>query len=477
MTERFAWLTISLVAATAVTMLLVGVAFLPAPEWQTFVPIAVLVATTLVVLTAILVDIVGRRMARPLRRMVRSIDAGEVGHATLGEFALQAPTEVAPLLYALQRAQTGLRSALEQLARDREQMAALFEHLADGVLVLDPDERVVLSNPAARRLLGRPLPSGRSLVAAVRDPALIELVRAARAGEAVFQLIDMPYSGAARHGWLQVVATQLPDGDRRLVVLQDVTELRRAESARREFVANVSHELRTPVAALKALVETLEGGALEDDPEIARDFLQRMHVEVDGLANLVNELLELARAEAGRLELDIEPCLSDDLLRTAVERVRPYAERMGLEVQVVHSDVDMLVQADARRIGQVLANLLANALKFTPAGGRIEAGARAVDGSVEFWVADTGVGIHPDQLGRVFERFYKTDPSRTTGGTGLGLAICEHLVLAHGGTIRADSRGPGQGSVFSFRLPRAEASPSLAQAPLESGAAQALSRH
>ena len=175
-------------------------------------------------------------------------------------------------------------------------------------------------------------------------------------------------SGPPGRSWLQVIATRLPDGERRLVVLQDVTELRRTEAARREFVANVSHELRTPVAALKALVETLEGGALEDDPEVARDFLQRTHFEVDGLANLVNELLELARAEAGRLELEIEPCLSDNLLQTSVERMRPYAEQMGLDVEVVQNDAGMVVRADARRIGQVLANLLANAVKFTPPG-------------------------------------------------------------------------------------------------------------
>ncbi|TMF04643.1 MAG: hypothetical protein E6I52_04320 [Chloroflexi bacterium] len=183
----------------------------------------------------------------------------------------------------------------------------------------------------------------------------------------LLHLIDMP-SGPPGRSWLQVIATRLPDGERRLVVLQDVTELRRTEAARREFVANVSHELRTPVAARKALVETLEGRALEDDPEVARDFLQRTHIEVDGLANLVNELLELARAEAGRLELEIEPCLSDNLLQTSVERMRPYAEQMGLDVEVVQNDAGMVVRADARRIGQVLANLLANAVKFTPPG-------------------------------------------------------------------------------------------------------------
>ena len=135
--------------------------------------------------------------------------------------------------------------------------------------------------------------------------------------------------------------------------------------------------------------------------------------------------------------------------------MRPYAEQMGLDVEVVQNDAGMVVRADARRIGQVLANLLANAVKFTPPGGRIEAGTRAVDRSVEFWVTDTGVGIDADQLGRGFERFYKTDPARASEGTGLGLAICKHLVLAHGGSIWAESPGEGQGSTFRFTLPLA----------------------
>ena len=156
MTGRFGWLTVCLVAGTAVTMLLIGLAFLPVSDWEAFVPAAVLGGVALVLLAATAVEVMGRLLAQPLRRMVRSIDAGAVGHATLGEFAQQAPTEVAPLLYSLQRVQAGLRGALEQLERDRGQMAALFEHLADGVLVLDPDDRIALSNPAARRLLGQP---------------------------------------------------------------------------------------------------------------------------------------------------------------------------------------------------------------------------------------------------------------------------------------------------------------------------------
>jgi len=459
MTARFAWLSVCLVAVTAVAMLLLALAFLPVAAWEAFVPVATILGGAAVIVTALLVDVVGKRIAGPLRGMVRSIDSGHLGAATLRELAEQAPSEVAPLLYALHRTHGRLRSAMAELERDRAQVAALFEHMADGVLVLDTQERIALSNPAARRLLRQSRLEGRALAEAARDADLINVVRTARDGHdgPVTHIVELHSAPPGGRLWAQLVATRLPDGERTLVLLQDVTELRRVEAARRDFVANVSHELRTPVAALKALVETLEGGALEDDPQIARDFLQLMHVEVDGLAHLVSELLELARAEAGRLELEVEACLAGDLLHMALERMRPHATRLGLRVTLdEQAELDVPVLADRRRIGQVLTNLLANAVKFTPPEGRIEVGARASDGSVEFWVADGGVGIRPDHLSRVFERFYKTDLSRAGGGTGLGLAICKHLVLAHGGSIWAESAGEGQGATFRFTLPRAE---------------------
>jgi two-component system phosphate regulon sensor histidine kinase PhoR len=236
-------------------------------------------------------------------------------------------------------------------------------------------------------------------------------------------------------------------------VLQDVSELRRAEVARRDFIANVSHELRTPVAALKALVETLEQGAI-DDPVEGPQFLNRMHIEVDGLAQLVAELLDLARAEAGRLELHLTPCRADDLVRDAAERIRHATRPADVRLDVALPEEELWVCADPRRMGQVLSNLLGNAAKFTPSDGRIEAGARRNGDAIELWVSDTGVGIEAEHLARVFERFYKTDPARAAGtGTGLGLAIVKHLVMAQGGQVWAESAGPGRGSTFKVALP------------------------
>jgi len=429
------------VAGTAVVMLMVALLFVPLAAWESFVPLATLVAVLGALLAGVVVERTGWRLVRPLRQLARSIEDGRLGELSLDDFGRQAPAEVAPLLYGLQLTHTRLRRILGQLEQDRAEVATIFEHMTDSVVVLDAHERVVLSNPAAERMLGAPVELARS--------ELLNLARSARLDMPVVRLLELDGQRS-----VQAIATRLPE-DRQLLVLQDITDMRRAEAARRDFVANVSHELRTPVAALKALVETLEHGAI-DDPVEGPEFLRLMHVEVDGLAQLVSELLDLARAEAGRLELQLAPCRADELVRDAAERAQPSIRQAELQLAItLPSDADLWVQAEPRRIGQVLSNLLGNATKFTPPAGRIEVGARCAGERVELWVADTGMGIEPAQLSRVFERFYKTDPSRAAGtGTGLGLAIAKHLILAHDGQIWAESPGPGQGATFRFALPR-----------------------
>ena len=441
MTRQFAWVAVLLVAGTAVVVLLVALLFVPVPAWESFVPLATLVAVLGALTTAVVVERTGWQLVRPLRHLARSIEDGRIGELTLDDFGRQAPAEVAPLLYGLQLTHTRLRRILAQVERDRAEVATIFEHMTDSIVVLDGRERVVLSNPAAERMLGAPIELERS--------RLLDLARSARSDVPVIRLLELQGQRS-----VQAIATRLPE-DRQLVVLQDITDMRRAEAARRDFVANVSHELRTPVAALKALVETLAQGAI-DDPVEGPEFLRLMHAEVDGLAQLVTELLELARAEAGRLELQLAPCRADELVRDAAERARPAVRQAELNLDVsLPGEADLWVQADPRRIGQVLSNLLGNATKFTPPPGRIEVGARRAGARVEVWVADTGVGIEQAQLSRVFERFYKSDPARAAGsGTGLGLAIAKHLILAHNGQIWAESRGPGHGATFRFALPR-----------------------
>jgi two-component system phosphate regulon sensor histidine kinase PhoR len=238
-----------------------------------------------------------------------------------------------------------------------------------------------------------------------------------------------------------------------LLVFQDLTRIRKLETVRRDFVSNVSHELRTPLASVKALAETLHEGALEDPPA-ARRFLQQMESEIDNITQLVHELLELSRIESGRVPLErrsINPC---EFLKRGIERMQMQAERAGLSLRLECTEQLPEVNADPERIQQVLVNLIHNAVKFTRPGGEIVVTATPRDHDVIVAVRDTGVGIAPEELTRIFERFYKADRSRSGGGTGLGLSIARHLVEAHGGRIWAESE-LDKGSVFYFTLPAA----------------------
>ena len=212
---------------------------------------------------------------------------------------------------------------------------------------------------------------------------------------------------------LEAAARRLDAAGERIgvVVLRDVTELRRLEEMRRDFVANVSHELRTPLTSIRALVETLEAGALHD-PEVSADFLARIVSEVDRLAQIVDELLDLARLESGRMHLALEPVAPESLIQRAVQRMAPQSERAGLNVDFSVAPGTPMVTADRARVDQVLLNLVHNAVKFTPSGGAIKIVAVPVNGAVEFQVQDTGIGVSPNELSRLFERFYKTDRAR-----------------------------------------------------------------
>ena len=198
-------------------------------------------------------------------------------------------------------------------------------------------------------------------------------------------------------------------------------------------------------------METLEEGAI-DEADVARDFLSKMHSEVDGMAHVVGELLELSRIESGQVALHLEPISTVVVAQRAAARLRPQADRAGLSLDLqVPPDLPD-VRADEERIERVLVNLIHNAIKFTPYGGQINVGARQGDGEVVVWVADTGVGIDPADLTRIFERFYKADRSRAGGGTGLGLAIAKHVIQAHGGRIgRRASRAPAPPSTSVFQ--------------------------
>jgi two-component system phosphate regulon sensor histidine kinase PhoR len=334
-------------------------------------------------------------------------------------------------------------------------MAAVLEEMTDGVLIVAEDGRVQLVNSAIESMfeVRSAHVVGKSLIEALRNHQIQELIEACRrSGETVAGVVEITGRGL----YLQCIAKPLghPMPGSILLLFQNLTRMRRLETVRQDFVSNISHELRTPLASLKALTETLQDGAL-DDPPAARDFLARMETEVDALSQMVEELLELTRIESGRTPLKLAPTSAERLLRTAVERLSVQAERRGLQLELDCPDDLPLILADFHRLEQVVVNLLHNAIKFTPPGGRVTLSARLSGEEVRFDVADTGIGIQVEDLERIFERFFKSDRARTGGGVGLGLAIARHMVEAHGGRIWAESR-EGQGSTFSFTIPVGE---------------------
>ena len=365
-------------------------------------------------------------------------------------------SQEAELIQAVNDMTDRLRSDLRRLADKSEQLSIVFENMADGVLITDELGRVIRLNPAAARLLNAnpDKAEGRSYAEVVRHHQLIDLWQTCRAeGGEVAAAVELN-----RNIFLQAFVTPFEENGTRgyLVILQDLTQVRFLQTVRRDFISNISHELRTPLAALRAIVETLQDGAL-DEPEYAQRFLQRADGELDTMTQMVEELLELSRIESGQVPLKMSATVVSDLISVPVERLGPLAEREGISVQVANLEDMPLVLADAERMRRVVTNLLHNAIKFTPSGGTVEVSAyveRLPLPEVVIQIRDSGVGVAREDQERIFERFYKSDRARTRhqGGTGLGLAIAKHLVEAHGGRIWIASK-EGKGSTFFFTIP------------------------
>jgi two-component system phosphate regulon sensor histidine kinase PhoR len=389
----------------------------------------------------------GRRVAA-LRRTVRRLAA-----TTLPSWRWTEPVDLAGLTNELSAITTRLRDRLEELTEERDRAGQVLDALDDGVLLLDGAGRLLVANPAARAWFGLPgdlrpgLPAQRVL-GVPQVSALAE--EAAHAGAPVVGTCTLvfpePRTLAMRAFPL---ADRGPTG-RIVVTLTDITQRRRLEVLRRDFVANASHELKTPVAAVRALAETLLA-ALPDDPEAGHRFAERIGREAERLEALVRDLLDLSRVERGTL--DVEPV---DLVGLVKEVTGGYADRAEERRVRLRTELrpDLSVRGDRAQLGLLLSSLLDNALRHTPAGGTVQVRLDAGEGGAVLAVADTGEGIPAGELTRVFERFYRVDKARArqTGGTGLGLAIVRHVAEAHGGGVRVDSE-LGRGSTFTVTLP------------------------
>ena len=402
--------------------------------------LSLLAAALVAALVAIAVAwLLQRVIARPIEILTERAEAQDAS------FDIRGPVEIERLAAALRRSSAAVRSEHAAAEAERDRLATLIDELGDAILIADGDGRVLLANAAARATAGQDV-IGRHLPEVIRHHETLAAIASARQGREATATIER--SDPRR--FMRAIARPL-EGGQILLVLQDLTTLRRLETVRSDFIANVSHEFRRPITSLKAMAEALEEGAL-DDPAVARDFVHRMHQEIDGLAQLTNELLTLTRIESGAETLTLATQAPAHLLADCARRMGPLATRADVALLVEPGEAPP-VRADGERVAQVLANLVHNAVKFTPAGGSVRLSAAREDDRVAFSVTDTGVGIERADLERVFERFYKADRSRSGGGTGLGLAIAKHIVQAHGGRIEARSEGPGRGATFRFTLP------------------------
>jgi len=375
----------------------------------------------------------------------------------VGETGGPADDDLVDHVARLRRRAETAEFALDQRLQD---LAYLADLVGVGIVRLTDDLRVEVANTAAHVFLEQEPGSmvGRTAMEAIRDHRVEAIAReAAERGSA---------SGE--------VGIRDPDGSRLVIrarrspilgvwlVLEDVAELRRLQRIRAEFIDNLSHELRTPITTVGLLAETLSRDAEaagDGVPARMRERIAKLEVETGTISQMVTELLDLARIESGGSQLLLDDIDLGRVATESVERLRPFAERQGIVLEVEVAPELPLVRGEASRLGQVLINLIHNAVKFSPTGQRVEVHVGARDGEVAASVADHGIGIAASDLPRIFERFYKADRSRTSGGgTGLGLAIARHIVEGHGGRLTVESV-EGAGSTFTIILPAATPAP------------------
>jgi two-component system phosphate regulon sensor histidine kinase PhoR len=362
--------------------------------------------------------------------------------------------ELADLALALGGTVAQMGQTIHTLTDERNRSTAILASMVEGVAVVAGDERILYCNRAFEQILELPegTSQGKKLVEVLRQTELVTAVRQVLpGGEEVTGEVEVG-TVRPRNFSMTAAPVQAAGANSAVLVLHDITELRRLERVRRDFVANVSHEFKTPLTAIQGFAETLLGGAL-DDKANRTHFVEIIREHARRLARLTDDLLKLSRIEAGRLELEMRPIRVEALVNGCVETARFKAEAKGLRINVHLPEGIPPVRGDGAQLGEVLQNLLDNALQYTPSGGQIDVSASANGEGITFTVADTGIGIPESELERIFERFYRVDAarSREAGGTGLGLAIARHIVEAHGGRIWVES-AVGQGSRFHFRI-------------------------
>ncbi len=388
------------------------------------------------------------------RRTIRGIAQVEAAARSIigGDLSARAPTnlggpEIERISLTLNRMAESWERTAGELNDRNAKIAAILDGMSEGVLVVGPDRRVSMINRAAAAMLGaREDAAGRGLLELIRHPGVQDLAEGS--------IAELEFEAADRHYLAH--SSPLGSGEGKVVVLADVTRLKRLEKTRRDFVANVSHELKTPLAAILGFTEALEDGAARD-PGTAGDFVSRIRRQARGMAGLVDDLLELSSLESAAVRLETAAVGARGLAEKVVEGFSPSASAKGQRITVSGSPHwGSSVVGDESRLVQALGNLVDNAVKYSPEGAEIILDAFPQEGLLAISVADRGPGIDAEHLPRLFERFYRVDKSRSRelGGTGLGLAIAKHIVGLHGGKVGVESE-PGHGSRFWMSLPLA----------------------
>ena len=438
----------------------VGIARVAVPTSQIQSNVKRIITTISVsaLVVAVLSIALGYFLARRTSRSVRSV-AEAARQLGSGDFQRRVEAlgsdETQELAGAFNRMAAALRDMVQDLSAERAKLSAVLNTMADGVVVLDNDGRITLINQAAQTLLdvGEKQSDGATFIEAIRDHELQQLVLDCRdAGEMRYAEVELLRPPRFISAIAIPISSESAGGV--LLTMHDLTRVRQVETTRREFVSNVSHELRNPLASAKALVETLEDGAVSDG-RVAGDFLSRIHQEIDRMSSIVDDMLQLSRLETGQFALDLRPLELGPVATDVMGQFQNRAQERKIALNIQLPPDLPLILGDGDMVRQVLVNLIDNALKFTQDNGTItvsaEAGARLVNISVE----DDGPGIGDEHLPHLFERFYKVDRSRNDSGTGLGLAIVKHIVEAQGGETGVFSR-TGEGSRFSFALRRGD---------------------
>ena len=397
-----------------------------------------------------------RKITGPLRSITSSAASIASGHYDQ-TVEVQSSDEIGQLAIAFNDMATHLRERIDTIEHERQEVLAILSGMVEGVIAVDNNRRVVHMNRAAGVILD--VAPHRTLGMALSDVCRVQDVNGVvrQVMESAKEVSSEIRISGTRAMNLDVRAAPLKNGGGRprgaVVVLHDITELRRLESVRRDFVGNVSHELKTPLTAIRGLVETM----LDDDQmdtEFRKRFLEKTRAQTDRLSALVKDLLVLSRVESGGDSSEHEPVDLVELVGGVASLMRVGAEAKGIALEVRSNGARPSIIGDGEALEQMVTNLVSNAVTYTPAGGRIWLSLGGDEAETRLEVRDTGIGIEPQHLDRIFERFYRVDKarSRELGGTGLGLSIVKHIAIAHGGRVTVDST-PGEGTSFTVTLP------------------------